>query len=161
MSTLTTEKDLEQLTLTFVTEFAATPTRVWQLWEDPRQLERWWGPPTWPATFPKHELVVGSESSYFMTGPDGERAPGWWEITSVDTPRSLTFDDGFADEHGARTAGGPVSHLSVTLDDLDGRTRMTIISRSDTLEDLEQMVGMGMVEGMSAALSQIDTILAD
>src|SRR3712207_7455265 len=48
-------KDLEALTLTAESEFDATPERVWQLWADPRQLERWWGPPGYPATFDKHD----------------------------------------------------------------------------------------------------------
>lgn len=161
MSTLTAEKDLDQLTLTFVAEYAAPPARVWQIWEDPRQLERWWGPPTWPATFPKHELVTGSESSYYMTGPDGERAHGWWEITSVDAPNGFTYDDGFADEHGARAGGTAVVHATVTLEDIDGGTRMTINNRFDSVEDLEQLVAMGMEEGMGQAMTQIDAILGE
>lgn len=161
MSTLTAEKDLDQLTLTFVAEYAAPPARVWQIWEDPRQLERWWGPPTWPATFPKHELVTGSKSSYYMTGPDGERAHGWWEITSVDAPNGFTYDDGFADEQGARAEGTAVVHATVTLEDLDGGTRMTINNRFDSVEDLEQLVTMGMEEGMGQAMTQIDAILAE
>ena len=40
-----------ELTLTITAEFNAPVTRVWELWENPRLLERWWGPPTYPATF--------------------------------------------------------------------------------------------------------------
>ena len=49
--------DPEALTFTITAEFAATPDRIWQLWSDPRQLERWWGPPDWPATFVDHDLI--------------------------------------------------------------------------------------------------------
>jgi uncharacterized protein YndB with AHSA1/START domain len=38
-------KDPKARTMTLDAEFQATPERVWQLWADPRQLERWWGPP--------------------------------------------------------------------------------------------------------------------
>ena len=31
--------------MTMVAEFDAAPERLWRLWENPRQLERWWGPP--------------------------------------------------------------------------------------------------------------------
>ena len=34
--------------------------------------------------------------TYFMTGPDGDKHAGYWEITAVDEPRSFEFDDGFA-----------------------------------------------------------------
>ena len=47
----------------------ASPERVWQLWADPRQLERWWGPPTYPATFTQHDLAPGGHVEYHMTGP--------------------------------------------------------------------------------------------
>ena len=51
MTVISSQKDLDALTLTIVAEFDADAARIWQVWEDPRQLERWWGPPTWPATF--------------------------------------------------------------------------------------------------------------
>ena len=70
------------------------------MWADPRQLERWWGPPTWPATFVEHDLTTGGGAHYFMTGPEGEKAHGWWRIVAVDEPRSIEFEDGFADEEG-------------------------------------------------------------
>ncbi len=41
MTVVSTHKDAEALTLTFVAEFDAGVERVWQVWQDPRQLERW------------------------------------------------------------------------------------------------------------------------
>lgn len=71
MSVISTAKDSAALTLTLVAEFDADPDRVWDVWEDPRKLERWWGPPTFPATFTRHDFHVGGQSRYFMTGPAG------------------------------------------------------------------------------------------
>jgi len=160
MSTLTTEKDLDQLTLTFVAEFDAPPSRVWQIWEDPRQLERWWGPPTLPATFTRHDLSTGSESAYFMTGADGERAHGWWEITSVAAPDTFSYDDGFADEHGGHQEGLGVVHATVTLEAVGSGTRMIIENRFESVEHLEELLAMGMEAGMAQAMTQIDDVLA-
>ena len=47
MTVISTTKDPENLMLTLVAEFDATPERVWSVWEDPRKLEQWWGPPAW------------------------------------------------------------------------------------------------------------------
>ena len=47
MTVTAVRKDAEALTLTLDAEFEAPAERVWQLWADPRQLERWWGPPTY------------------------------------------------------------------------------------------------------------------
>lgn len=161
MSVLSSHKDTEALTLTFVAEFDASVERVWQVWEDPRQLERWWGPPTWPATFDRHEFVPGGRSSYYMTGPEGQKSHGWWTITSIEAPHRLEFDDGFADENGEPTGDLGATHGVVTLEPIDGRTRMTSVSRFESLEQLEQMSAMGMEEGMRGAMEQIDALLSE
>ena len=160
MTVLSSTKDAEALTLTFVSEFDAAVERVWQLWSDPRQLERWWGPPTWPATFERHEVQVGGQSRYYMTGPDGEKARGWWTITAVEAPRHLEFDDGFADDQGEPVDPADITHTVVTLEATGDRTRMTSVSQFVSIEQLERMSQMGMEEGMRQALGQIDDILA-
>jgi uncharacterized protein YndB with AHSA1/START domain len=161
MPVLSTNKDAEALTLTLVAEFAAPVERVWQLWRDPRQLERWWGPPTWPATFDQHEFSVGGTSAYYMTGPDGEKARGWWEITVVDEPRRFEFDDGFADDNGDRVDEMGVTHAVVTLEPAGDITRMTMVSSFESAEQLQKMADMGMEEGLREAVGQIDEILAE
>ncbi|AZZ54803.1 SRPBCC family protein [Rathayibacter iranicus] len=162
MTVLESVKDVEKLTLTITAEFESGADRVWLLWTDPRKLERWWGPPTWPATFERHEPVEGGRSNYAMTGPDGEQARGWWRVTLVDEPTRFEFEDGFADEHGEPIDAMGVTRAAVTLNEIaPGRTRMTIRSNFDSLEQLEQMVLMGMEEGMRQAIGQIDAILLE
>ena len=78
MTVVSTHKDEQALALTFVAEFDATVERVWQVWRDPRKLERWWGPPSWPAAFEQHEFVVGGRCRYVMSGPEGQKSRGWW-----------------------------------------------------------------------------------
>ena len=100
-------KDRDALTMTVKSEFDAPVERVWQLWSNPRQLERWWGPPTYPATVVDHDLSAGGRVSYYMTGPDGDRSHGWWRVIAVDAPSSLEFEDGFADSEGNPNHGPP------------------------------------------------------
>ncbi|MCU1511016.1 MAG: activator of Hsp90 ATPase 1 family protein [Arthrobacter sp.] len=161
MTVISSTKNPESLSFTLVAEFDAGVDRVWQIWEDPRQLERWWGPPTWPATFEKHEFTPGGEASYFMTGPDGEKARGWWRITAVQAPTRLEFDDGFADDDGAPVEVMGTTHATVTLEEIGDRTRMTILSTFESEEQLNKMVEMGMEEGMKEAAGQIDALLAE
>jgi uncharacterized protein YndB with AHSA1/START domain len=161
MTLVSSTKDVNALTMTMVAEFDAVPQRVWQIWEDPRQLERWWGPPTWPATFERHELTVGGQSAYYMTGPEGEKSRGWWETTAIDPPNSLEFDDGFAEDDGSRNLAMGTTHTTVILEALGGRTQMTLLSAFASVEQMEQMLEMGMQEGMQLALGQIDALLAE
>ena len=126
MSVISVEKDLDSLSLTLVADFDAPIERVWQLWADPRQLERWWGPPTHPATVEKHDLAAGGEVTYFMTGPGGEKSRGWWRVTSVNPPRSLEFTDGFANQDGTPNAETPTTAVQMRLTEHDGGTRMEL-----------------------------------
>ena len=74
MTVTAVRKAPQRLSLTVEAEFDASVERIWQLWADPRQLERWWGPLTYPATFTKHDLAPGSRIEYHMTGPRGRAA---------------------------------------------------------------------------------------
>jgi len=161
MTVTSTRKDVEALTLGFVTEFEAPIERVWDLFQDPRKLERWWGPPGWPATFTQYDFVPGGDASYYMTGPDGTRAAGWWQITAIDAPQRLEFDDGFADEEGKRVEEMGAAHGVVTLEGIGAVTRMTITTYFESREQFDKMAEMGMEEGMREALGQIDAILAE
>jgi uncharacterized protein YndB with AHSA1/START domain len=159
VTVVSTNQDPDALTLTIVADLAAPPARVWQLWSDPRQLERWWGPPTWPATFVEHDLTAGGRSHYFMTGPDGETAHGVWRVLAVEEPRSLEFEDRFADESGVASPDLPLTRGRVDLAEHAGGTRMTVTSSFASADQMEQMQQMGMVEGMTAALGQMDDLL--
>ena len=153
-------KDPTARTMTVTAEFAAPVERVWRIWKDPRQLEKWWGPPTFPATFEKYDLTPGSLVSYYMTGPSGERPRGWWKIRSVEAPRRLEFEDGFSDDEGKPNPAMPTAVMRVALDDKPGGgTRMTVVTSFPSVEAMEQMLAMGMEEGLHAAMDQIDALL--
>jgi uncharacterized protein YndB with AHSA1/START domain len=162
MSTIDVTKDLENATLVVTSVLAASPDRVWRLWADPRQLERWWGPDPYPATVVDHDLRPGGHVSYYMTGPEGDQHKGYWRIVEVEPPRRLVFEDGFADDTGEPNDDLPVSRAEVTIEALDDtRTRMTITSVYDTTAELEQVLAMGMEQGIRAAVGQIDALLAE
>jgi uncharacterized protein YndB with AHSA1/START domain len=161
MTITSLDKDVEHLTLTLVADFTAPVERVWRLWADPRQLERWWGRPSYPATVEEHDLTPGGDVTYFMTGPDGDKYRGWWRITSVDAPTSLEFTDGFADQDGAPNTAMPTMAVRVRLSEHGGGTRMEMRSVFDSAEQMEQLADMGMVEGLRQAVGQMDGLLAD
>ena len=161
MTVTAVRKDPEQLTMTLDAEFAASAERVWQLWSDPRQLERWWGPPTYPATVTRHDLTPGSRVEYHMTGPQGDQPRGIWEIVEVDPPRSLVFRDSFANDDGSPNTELPTNEVRVTIVDAGERTRMSIASIFPNKAAMEQVLAMGMEDGLTQAVGQIDAILAE
>ena len=160
MSVTSVDTDYDNLTTTLVADFDAPIDEVWELWADPRKLERWWGPPTYPSTFEKHDLSPGGEVTYYMTGPEGEQPRGWWRVNSVDAPTSLQFTDGFANDDGTPNEEMPVIEVDVSLSERDGGTRMEIRSTYASREELDKLIGMGMLEGLQQAVGQMDALLS-
>lgn len=160
MPVIDVRHDLDNRTLTIVADFAAPVERVWQIYADPRQLEKIWGPPEYPATVVDHDLRPGGRVTYFMTGPDGDKYSGYWQITAVDEPRSFSFDDGFAHPDFSPDPNLPVSKNVFTFSAHQGVTRSTFVSTYDSTEALQQILDMGVEEGATSAANQIDAVLA-
>ena len=162
MTVTAVRKDPRVLTMTIDAEFEATPERVWQLWADPRQLERWWGPPAYPATVTAHDLRPGGRVEYHMTGPDGDQPRAYWDVVEVDPPSRLVFRDGFANADGSRTENVAPNEARVTIADLgNGRARMSILNTFRDEAAMEQLLALGMEDGMKDAIGQVDALLAE
>ena len=159
MSVTSVDKDYETLTITLIADLDAAIDQVWELWSDPRRLERWLGPPTHPASVENHDLTPGGEIRFFMTGPDGDRSWGTWRVTAVAPPTSLEFADAFANTDGTPIADMPVSKVKVQLTERGGGTRMEMHSAFESREDMEKSVSMGTVEGLQQAVGQMDVLL--
>ena len=162
MTVTAVRKDPQRLTLTVEAEFDASVERIWQLWADPRNLERWWGPPTYPATFTRHELAPRGRVEFHMTGPEGDQPHGYWEVVEVEPPHRLVFRDGCAIADGTPNTDLPMNTINVRIEDVgDGRTRMSIENVFPSTQAMEQVLARGTEEGLRQAVSQIDAILAE
>lgn len=153
--------DPESLTITIVANFAAPIERVWAAYSDPRQLERFWGPPGWPATFTEFEHEAGGRALFSLNGPRGERSFGAWEFLSISEPDGFEVLDYFTDEEGARLEDFPAMRMTFSFTSTSDGTQMQSTTSFTSLEGLEQVVAMGAIEGTKAAMSQIDTVLQD
>ena len=153
-------KDLDAMTMTITAEFEAGAERIWEMWSDPRQLERWWGPPSFPATFVEHDLTPGGRTAYFMTGPEGAEAPrlvadrGDRAAQAAALHRRLRRRRGQSERGDART-------VERDRHDHRGRGRHDDVDRIQVRQPrgMEEMIEMGMEQGMVEALSQIDALL--
>jgi len=159
MTVTAVRKDPQRRTLTVEAEFDAPVERVWQLWADPRQLERWWGPPAYPATFTKHDLAPGGRVEYHMTGPAGDQPHGHWDILEVEPPRRILLHDACGTADGIPN---PENTIRVEIEEVaPGRTRMSIETVFPSTAAMEQALANGTDVGLSQAVSQIEAILAE
>jgi uncharacterized protein YndB with AHSA1/START domain len=153
--------DPQALTLTVVGDYPVSVERLWEAYSDPRQLERFWGPETWPAKFTRHDFVVGGQAHYTMTGPDGATSSGWWRFVAIERPRLFEIEDGFSNPDGTPNAGMPSMRMTFTFEATASGARFVGVTRFTSLESMEQLVKMGMVDGLRSAMGQLDAVLAN
>ena len=161
MSVTAVRQDPQALSLTLDAEFDASPERVWKLWSDPRQFEQWWGPPGYPTTVVDHDLRTGGRITFFMAGTEGERHDSTWEVIAADPPRHLELRDADVDDDGRPNDGNAMTAMIISIEERDGGgALMAIRTHFDSQEGMEQVLAMGVEEGMRMVVSQIDAVLA-
>ena len=158
-------KDPENLTMTVVADFPVPLRRLWDAYVDPRQLEKFWGPPQFPATFTRHDAFPGGVSTYVMTGPDGSTHGGYWEWSEVKEPEgevaSFEVRDGFTLPDGTPNTDMPSMSMSFWFESTSDGSRVTTTTHFPSTEALAQMLEMGMEEGLRSAMAQMDDVLTD
>ena len=113
------------------------------------------GRPHSPGTTSKSAAAL-----ILMTGPKGEKSSGYWEFLTLDEPRSFEVKDGFLGADGKPVPKMPSMRMRFAFEPHDGGTRMTTVTTFPSAEALEQLLNMGMEEGLKAAMAQIDGVLA-
>jgi uncharacterized protein YndB with AHSA1/START domain len=146
--------------MTLTADLDATVERAWQLWSDPRQFERWWGPPDFPVTVVDHDLRAGGRITFFVAGPGGERHDSTWDVVAADPPHHLELRDADIDDDGRPNDGNGMTALVVSIGRRDGGGAvMAIRIHFDSPDGMEQVLAMGIEEGMQAVFWQIDAVL--
>jgi len=121
--------------LTITRIFDAPRERVWQHWTDTDKFICWWGPKDFTAPYTHMDLRVGGKYLYCMRSPDGKDYWGTGTYTEISEPSHIVYTDSFADEHGNVVPASYYSmvgdlplemEVEVTLEDIGGKTRMTL-----------------------------------
>ncbi len=155
------ENDPEALTMAVTAELDATVDRAWQLRADLRQFEQWWGSPGYPATVVDHDLCAGGRITFFIAGTEGERHNSMWEVIDAKPPRHFELRDADVDEDGRPNDGNAMTAMIVTINKRDGGGAvMAICTHFDSQAGMEQVLAMGIEEGIRTVVSQIDAVLA-
>jgi uncharacterized protein YndB with AHSA1/START domain len=159
MPVTSVSSDPKTLSLTIVGEYPVKVERLWEAYADPRQLERFFGPPGFPVTFTRHDFVVGGLAQWEMNGPDDACYRGWWRFVAIAPPRRIELNDGFSDAGGTPITDSH-GRMVLSFESTKTGSRVSVVSYYPNIEIMEQMV-VGQSEGGRAAMEQLDAILAE
>ena len=150
----------DKSTLTVKRVFNAPLNMVWRAWTEAELLDQWWAPKPWKSETKFMEFKVGGHRIYAMVGPEGERHWGRSTYDSIEPLVSFAGRDLFCDENGEVNPELPVAHFTNHFHDQSEQTEVTIITVYESEEALQQIIEMGVKEGLSMAFENLDAVLA-
>jgi uncharacterized protein YndB with AHSA1/START domain len=93
-------------------------------------------------------------------GTEGNRHDSTWDVIAADPPRHLELRDADVDDAGRPNDGNAMTLMVITIDERNGGGAvMAIRPHFDSLAGMEQVLAMGIEEGMRMMLTQIDAVL--
>lgn len=138
----------KEITITRTLE--APRERLWQAWTDPKQLAQWWAPKGFTNPTVEIDARVGGELYIVMLAGEGlgemsgMKAPMRGTFTEVVEPERLVFTNNALDEGGNVLLSG---ETSVTFEEEDGRTKMTVRTSASGEQPGTDMMLAGMEQG--------------
>ncbi|MEX1023009.1 MAG: SRPBCC domain-containing protein [Dehalococcoidia bacterium] len=159
--TVTDRTKVEQISdreLALERVFDAPRELVFKAWTEPERLLQWWGPRSYPTVVCTVDLRPGGVWHYCMRSAEGDEAWGRAEYREIVPPERLVYVDAFSDAEGSVIP--PETVITLTFEEQDGKTLMKSHSLYASAEEMQQVIGMGMVEGISETFDRLDEYLA-
>jgi uncharacterized protein YndB with AHSA1/START domain len=124
---------------------------VFKVWTSPEHIREWWGPDGFSTTINSIEVRPGGVWDFIMHGPDGTDYVNKITFREVTEPERLVYD------HGDGSEDDPSRFRStVTFEDQDGKTLLTMRALFDSAELRERVVReFGAVEGGKQTLGRL------
>jgi uncharacterized protein YndB with AHSA1/START domain len=167
MDKTTVTKDLENKTLIIERSFDASKDKVWQAYAKKDLFEKWWGPEGWETVTKEFDFKVGGRIHYCMKCVDknqgewfGKESWGLMEIESIKENDSFSAKDYFCSADGTVDKSMPSQKFEVELIEENGKTRLISRSITSSVEQMEELIKMGMVEGFDSQLNKLEAMLS-
>ena len=151
--------DKENKKLLVEREFAAPLSNVWAAFTQAELLDQWWAPKPWQARTKTMEFREGGYWLYAMVGPEGEEHWGRMDYKTITPKSSFSAVDSFVDAEGTVNKDLPSATFKNDFRETGETTTVTMVTTYPKLEDLETVINMGMKEGLTMALENLDALL--
>jgi uncharacterized protein YndB with AHSA1/START domain len=144
--------------IVFTRVFDAPRELVFETWTKPEHLAHWWGPHGWSLTFCNLDLRPGGVWHYCFSSEAGQESWGRAVYREISPPKRLVWVDTFSDPEGNVTSQEML--MTATFEEQDGKTLMTLHTLFESPAHRDEIVGMGMIEGMNQTLDRLEELLA-
>jgi uncharacterized protein YndB with AHSA1/START domain len=153
--------DKEKCQIHIFKNFAAPLQMVWDTWTKPEYLDQWWAPKPYRTETISMKFEPGGRWHYAMIGPQNESHWCLADYHSITDKENYNYTDAFCDAQGNIFPGHPRTNWTVEFADSgEGRaTAVHAVLQYKSPEDLEKIVQIGIREGLSAALDNLDNLI--
>ena len=141
--------------------FDAPRALVWKAWTEPERIARWWGPQGWDTTNYTMDVKPGGVWHYCMRGPDGTESWGKAVYRDIVPPERLVYYDVFSDAAGGTNEEMFGMLITIEFTEIGQKTQVTSITEFASVEQLEAILAMGVVEGVSQTWDRLDEYLRE
>ena len=128
---------------------------LFEAWSKPEHVMKWFGPKGWPLTLCEMDFRPGGSFRFAMTGASGKQnTPFGGTYHTIEAGRRIVYDNGF------ETPGAERMLITVTFEEVAGRTTLTIHTLFSSAEMRELHAAAGFEQGFGSALDQLGEAVA-
>jgi uncharacterized protein YndB with AHSA1/START domain len=149
-STLTLPSDRE---IVMERVFAAPRELVFKAYTDPNLISRWWGPRRYTTTVDKMDVRVGGAWRFVQRDAGGNVYAFNGEYREIAPPERLSYTFEF------EGMPGHVLLETVTFEEREGQTKVTVTSLFASVEDRDGMLHSGMEQGANESQDRLAELL--
>jgi uncharacterized protein YndB with AHSA1/START domain len=142
-------------------EFDAPLEHVWKAWTERDLLDQWWAPKPWKTVTKSMDFREGGLWFYTMEGLDGSNIYCRVDYKSIKPQESFSGGDAFCDENGIVTSDMPSMIWNNQFSRTESGSKVEVEIDFASEDDLNRIIEMGFKEGFTAALSNLDELLAN
>lgn len=157
---------VEGSTLILERIFQAPRELVFKAFSEAEHLKHWWGPKGWTIPVCNIDFRPGGTWHYCMKCEDKNQGDfygmeSWGKALyhEITVPAQIVYTDAFSDAEGNVAENMPQTLVTLDFVELEGKTKLVNTAKYTTPEALQTVLDMGMIQGMSETLDNLDVHL--
>ncbi|GAB5409163.1 MAG: SRPBCC family protein [Balneolaceae bacterium] len=161
---MTTSSNQEVHPIIITRVFNAPLELFYKVWTEPEHIASWWGPEGFTTRVEEYDFRVGGKTKYVMTGPDGTEYPVTGKFLEIIENEKIVSTDEFGEEYEEMAEKMKmeiprIDSLTAIFEDVDGKTKLTLIMTHPTQRDRDLHEKMHVVEGWNSSFDCLDGYL--